>query len=65
MGNQHATKVYNSTNETVLIKIEHSNNMLHVHEIASGEYISQPTQNDCDVFIKLFTKNKEGCFFFN
>lgn len=65
MGNQHVTKVYNSTNETLLIRIEHSTNLTNSHEIPSGEYITQPTQSNSDVFIKLYKQNKDGSIFNN
>lgn len=63
MGNQHCTKIYNSTNETLKVSIQHPNDLVSSYEITAGDHICQPTSHG-DVRVELFTKNKEGIFLY-
>ena len=63
MGNQHFTKIYNSTNETLKVELElpefFEQDDKKSYEIPPGDHIIQPTDKG-DLKIKLFKKNITG-----
>ena len=62
MGNQHFTKIYNSTNETLKVELELPEfEEKKSYEIPPGDHIIQPTDKG-DVRIKLYKKNITGNF---
>ena len=64
MGNQHFTKIYNSTNETLKVELELPEfEEKKSYEIPPGDHIIQPTDKG-DVRIKLYKKNITGNFNF-